>query len=174
MKKKKKALFLDRDGIINEDTYYPHRIEDIQFKDDIFPVCKAAQEKGYMLIVITNQAGIARGMFGEEEVITLHQWMMQEFLSRGIEIKKFYFCPYHTKGIVEKYRKDSFYRKPNPGMLMEAIEEFSISIRDSIMLGDKPSDRIKLDGLKSVILKSEYSSDDFDIEHLTEVIAYFT
>lgn len=135
-----KAVFLDRDGVINEDGRYIYRIDDFKFKDGIFEFCRAAQEKGYLLIVVTNQSGIARGYYTEEDFLKLNEWMCGKFREEGIMIRKVYYCPYHpTKGI-GKYKVDSYDRKPNPGMLERAAKEFDIDLKHSVVIGDKDSD----------------------------------
>jgi D-glycero-D-manno-heptose 1,7-bisphosphate phosphatase len=164
----KKALFLDRDGVINEDIEYPHKPQHIIFKPGIFTFCKAALKKGYIIVVVTNQAGIAKGYFTEDDVKSLHVWMRTEFEKRGIKISGFYYCPYHKDAKIEEYKRDSDCRKPKPGMFKQASMELDIDIRRSIMIGDKPSDRIELDGLKSHILRGKYSENDYDVENLTE------
>lgn len=166
-----KALFLDRDGIINIDTAYLHKPEDVVFVDGIFDLCRKAQEKGYLLIIITNQAGIARGYFSEEDVETLHNWLIEEFKKRKIDITAIYYSPYHTDGIVEKYVKDSNCRKPKPGMFLKAAEKYNINFSASIMVGDKPSDRINIDSLRSIILKSQYTDDEYDVTSLMQIIS---
>lgn len=168
--KKNKALFLDRDGVINEDIGYPSKPEDIHFCDGIFELCKAAISKGYLIIVVTNQAGIAKGYFTEEDVQKLHQWMANEFLSRGIKITAFYYCPYHTEGKIIKYKRDDECRKPKPGMFLKAARDYNIDLSQSLMVGDKPSDRIELPQLRCIILKSKYTGNKYDVESLTDVI----
>jgi D-glycero-D-manno-heptose 1,7-bisphosphate phosphatase len=163
----KKALFLDRDGIINEDSAYPYKPEHIVFCDGIFELCKKAIEKGYILIVVTNQAGVAKGYFSEQDVEALHSWIKNEFKIRGIEITAFYFSPYHPQGTVERYKKETDCRKPGPGMILQAVKEYDIDLSVSLMLGDKDSDRINIDGLKSLIVKSKYVKSGYDIETLS-------
>lgn len=165
-----KALFLDRDGIINVDTAYLHKPEDVVFVDGIFDLCKAAEEKGYILIIVTNQAGIARGYYTEEDVVSLHVWLKEQFKKRDINITDIFYSPYHTDGIVKKYVKDSECRKPKPGMFIEAAEKYDIDFSLSLMVGDKLSDRIEIDNLKSVILKSQYTGNDFDVTDLSQII----
>jgi D-glycero-D-manno-heptose 1,7-bisphosphate phosphatase len=167
-----RALFLDRDGIINEDTAYPHRPEQIRFIEAVFPLCRKAVERGYLLIVITNQAGIAKGMFGEEEVRALHTWMSAEFRARGIAIAGFYYCPHHPDALVEAYRLSCSCRKPGSGMVEQAAKEFGIDITKSLVVGDKPSDRIALPGLRSVIVKSRYTGDNFDVADIAGLVNY--
>lgn len=168
--KKSKALFLDRDGVINEDVKYPHLPEHIRFCEGIFALCEAAIAKGYLIIVVTNQAGVAKGYFSENDVILLHKWMSEQFKRKNIEITAFYYCPFHEKGTVEPYAIASEYRKPNPGMFLQAAKEYNIDITKSLMIGDKESDRIKLTGLRSIILKSGYTPEMFDIDSLQNVL----
>jgi D-glycero-D-manno-heptose 1,7-bisphosphate phosphatase len=167
-----KALFLDRDGVINKDVGYPYTPEQIVFNEEIFPLCRKAVDKGYILIVVTNQAGVARGQFTEKDVVSLNRWMADRFTEKGLTIAASYYCPYHPKAIVEKYRKDSDWRKPGAGMFLQAAKDHSIDLRSSLMVGDKPSDRINIPGLKSIILKSKYTGDDFDVESLPDVEKY--
>lgn len=167
-----KALFLDRDGVINEDEGYLFEIEKCRFVDGIFDLVKAAQDKGYLPIVVTNQSGIARGYYKVEDMILLHKYIEKEFRIRGVKIVDFFFSPYHPKAIIPELKKDSDCRKPKPGMFIQAIEKYNIDITKSIMVGDKPSDRIELEGLTSYILKSKYAADEYDIENLRELITF--
>jgi D-glycero-D-manno-heptose 1,7-bisphosphate phosphatase len=172
MSSKKKAFFIDRDGVVNEDCAYPHKPEQIVFKDGIFDLCRRAREMGYLIVVVTNQAGVAKGYFKEEDVERLHAWMKDRFREQGIDVSGFYFCPYHKKAIVEKYRVDSDCRKPRPGMVLKAARDLDIDISKSLMVGDKESDRIELLELKSIIIKSKYVPDNWDVEDLKEVEQY--
>ena len=135
-----KAVFLDRDGVINEDGNYIFTPDNFHFFDDIFGFCRSAKEKGYFLIIVTNQSGIARGYYTEDDFLKLNDWMCNEFKKRGVLIDKVYYCPYHPEKGVGKYKVDSFNRKPNPGMLLQAGKEFSINMCDSLMVGDRDSD----------------------------------
>lgn len=164
-----KALFLDRDGIINEDYAYVHKPEQIVFVEGIFDLCRKAVGKGYLIIVVTNQAGIAKGFFTEQDVADLHNWMNLRFREQGIEISAFYYSPYHPKATIEKYRRDSECRKPGAGMIVKAVEDFDIDLSESLMVGDKLSDRIMIKNLRSVIVKSKYVPDGYDIEELKNV-----
>tara|TARA_B100001093_G_C26844659_1_gene1022182 strand:+ start:1095 stop:1649 length:555 start_codon:yes stop_codon:yes gene_type:complete len=136
----RKALFLDRDGVINKDLGHVHKIEDFIFNDGIFELAKHANYLNYLLIVITNQAGIGKGYYSEKDFINLNKWMIDEFKIRNIEISKVYFSPYHPESIIHKYKEDHISRKPKPGMIYQAKKEFNISLRDSILIGDKVSD----------------------------------
>jgi D-glycero-D-manno-heptose 1,7-bisphosphate phosphatase len=170
--KKRRALFLDRDGIINEDTAYPYLPSHIHFNEAVFPLCKKAMELGYLLIVITNQAGVAKGKFAERDVKALHEWMDDELNKRGVEIARFYYCPHRAEGSVTEYRKACNSRKPKPGMVEQAVRDFGIDIASSLVVGDKKSDRIMIDGLKSVIVKSKYVESGYDVEELSKVAEY--
>ena len=135
-----RALLLDRDGVINVDHGYVHQVDKFEFIDGIFEVTRAAQLFGYKIIVITNQAGIARGYYSEKQFHQLTAWMCNEFLNEGVSIHKVYYSPFHpTEGFGE-YKKDDFSRKPNPGMLMQAQQEFNLDLCNSILIGDKASD----------------------------------
>jgi D-glycero-D-manno-heptose 1,7-bisphosphate phosphatase len=166
---KNKALFIDRDGVINEDNAYPHKPEHIVFKEGIFDLCRKALKKGYLIVVITNQAGVAKGYFQEEDVERLHLWMKDKFSERGIAISRFYYCPYFKEAVVEKYRLDSECRKPKPGMILQAARDLDIDISRSFMVGDKESDRIDHPQLRSLIVKSNYVPKHWDVEDLKKV-----
>ena len=131
----KRALFLDRDGVINIEKDYLYKIEDFQFIDGIFDLCKYFQNLEYLIFVVTNQSGIARGLYSENDFNKLTNWMKKEFLKHNIKISKVYYCPHHPD-ITGKCSC----RKPNPGMLLQAQKEFDIDLENSIMIGDKERD----------------------------------
>lgn len=136
---KNKALFLDRDGVINVDKHHVYKIEDCEFIEGIFDLCRQAKRKGYKLIVVTNQAGIAKGIYTEEDYFKFRDYVHAEFEKQGCPIDAEYYCPYHIEG-QGKYRKDSEDRKPNPGMILKAAKDFNIDLSQSILIGDKESD----------------------------------
>lgn len=131
--KGKKAFFLDRDGVINVDLGYVSRIDDFTFMDGIFPVLRALSAKGYALIVVTNQSGIGRGYYTAEDFRVLTVWMLKRLADEGIEIDGVYSCPHSPE-------LNCDCRKPEPGMLLQAIREHGIDPAVSWMVGDKPSD----------------------------------
>ena len=135
-----KALFLDRDGVINVEKNFVCRIEDFEFVDGIFDLCACAQSLGFRLIVITNQAGIGRGYYSEDDFAQLTRWMLEQFSSRGICIDRVYHCPFHPTAGIGAYRQESHDRKPNPGMIMKAQADFDLDLVHSVLLGDKDSD----------------------------------
>jgi D-glycero-D-manno-heptose 1,7-bisphosphate phosphatase len=134
------AVFLDRDGVINHDTGYTSSAENFRFIDGIFDLCRAAKRSGYLLIVVTNQAGIGRGYYSEQDFLTLTEWMRKRFEAEGAPVTDVFYCPYHPEHGVGRYKKDSLYRKPNPGMLLRAAKKHGLDLGRSIMIGDKDSD----------------------------------
>lgn len=135
-----RALFLDRDGVINEERDYVYRKEDIVFLPGIFEISKKFYDAGYMVIVVTNQSGIGRGYFSEEDFEMLTDWIHAEFEKRGIVISDTFYCPFHPHQGIEKYRKTSFDRKPNPGMILKAAEKYDIDLKKSVLVGDREDD----------------------------------
>lgn len=152
-----KAIFLDRDGVLIEDVSYPHKIEDLKIEKDIVPYLKWAKDNNFLLIIVTNQAGIAKGKFTLEDYKNFHNFLITELQQLGVEIDDTFFCPYHKDGVVEPYNIDSNDRKPNPGMINKAAEKYNIDISKSFMIGDKYSDNINLNELKCYILSSQYT-----------------
>lgn len=140
MTSKNRALFLDRDGVINHDAGYTSKIGDFHFIDGIFELCREAKRQGYLIIVVTNQAGIGRGYYTEQDFLVLTDWMKKRFEEEAAPITDVYFCPYHAVHGIGEYKQESFDRKPNPGMLLKAAEKYQIDLSQSIMIGDKESD----------------------------------
>lgn len=135
-----RALFLDRDGVINVDRGYVYKLDEIEFIDGIFNLVCAAKKAEFLVIIITNQAGIGRGFYREDQFLNLMNWMKLKFFYNGGSIDAVYFCPYHPVHGIGKYRQESFLRKPNPGMLLQAQQEFNIDMKNSIMIGDNSWD----------------------------------
>ena len=134
------ALFLDRDGVINVDHGYVHRFDDFHFMDGIFDVARAARTHGYRVVVVTNQAGIGRGRYSEQQFRELTDWMCHRFSEEQAPIDCVYFSPYHPSAGLGKYKRDHISRKPQPGMLFQAQRELGIDLAASILIGDKLSD----------------------------------
>ena len=137
-----RALFLYRDGVINEDYGYVHKIEDFHFRDGIFDVCRAAQKARMKIIVVTNQAGIGRGYYRYSDFQRVSDYMRASFMSHDISIDDLLHCPFHPEFGLGQYRKESFDRKPSPGMLVTACVRHNINPRFSIMIGDRQSDKV--------------------------------
>jgi D-glycero-D-manno-heptose 1,7-bisphosphate phosphatase len=179
-----KAIFLDRDGVINEDLGYVSSIKDFVFKRGIFKTLLAAQKMGYKLFVITNQSGIGRGFFTEDDYRKLTDWMIGEFKRRGITITDCMHSPYHPEEGLGIYKKNHITRKPNPGMINLLSRKYSIDISSSFLIGDKLSDieagnkanirtnflidnKIQINPIKCKSLKF------IQISHICEVIKFF-
>lgn len=135
-----KAVFLDRDGVINVDHAYVHKAEEFEFIDGVFDACQLFQSLGYKLIIVTNQSGIGRGYYSEQDFHALTEWMLGEFKARNIEIDDVYFCPHHPEKANDPYRIECDCRKPQPGMLNRGIEKFNLEPKNCVMFGDKGSD----------------------------------
>ncbi|OYX46309.1 MAG: D,D-heptose 1,7-bisphosphate phosphatase [Alphaproteobacteria bacterium 32-64-14] len=134
------ALFLDRDGVINVDRNYIYRVADFDWIDGAQDVIRRFNAMGWWVFIVTNQSGIARGLYTEEQMQTLHDWMTAELDKSGARIDRIYHCPFHEDGTIARYRKDSFDRKPKPGMLIRAMTDFPVIKERSLMIGDKQAD----------------------------------
>ncbi len=128
-----KALFLDRDGVINVDVGYAHLPEQITFMTGIFDVCRAAHSQGYKIIVITNQSGIGRGYYSEEQFHALMVWMSAQFEKELCPITAYYYCPHTPDDGCEC-------RKPKAGMILQAAKDYALNVSLSMLIGDKKSD----------------------------------
>lgn len=136
----KRALFLDRDGVINVDHGYVCSPARTEFIDGIFDLAAAANRSGYVTVVATNQAGIARGYYTEADFRTYMEWMRGEFGKHGARLDAVYYCPHHPEVGVGDYRRVCDCRKPAPGMLLDAQRDLGIDLGASLLIGDKPSD----------------------------------
>lgn len=137
---KRTALLLDRDGVINEDRGYVHRITDFVFLSGIFKLVAEARAADMAVIVVTNQSGIGRGLFSEAEFAELTDWMLARFTEEGAPVDRVYHCPYHPTEGVGKWRADHPWRKPSPGMLLQAADDFDLDLSGSVMIGDSRRD----------------------------------
>ena len=158
-----KAVFLDRDGVINVDHSYVYRVEDFDFIEGIFEFCWHAKSLGYKLIVVTNQSGIGRGYYSEDDFSKLTDWMKQQFTVNQCEIDAVYFCPYHPEKALPPYLKNSDWRKPAPGMLLQAIQDFDLNANQSIMIGDRETDMQAAEAAgigRKILLVDDQSNDD--------------
>jgi len=169
-----KALFLDRDGVINIEKDYLYKIDDFEFIDGIIDLCRYFLSKNYKIFVVTNQSGIARGYYREKDFLLLTQWMIEKFHTVGVTIEKVYYCPHHPdiSGPCEC-------RKPKPGMLDQARKEFDLDMSNSILVGDKERDieaainaGVKTTYLFDSLNKIEISSATKIVTHLEEIMEY--
>ena len=136
----KPAVFIDRDGVINIDHGYVHTTDEFEYVEGVFEACKKLKAMGYMLVLVTNQSGIARGMFTEDEFLTLTEWMDWNFVDNGVEFDGIYYCPHHPTEGKGDYLQDCNCRKPKPGMFISARDFLKIDMAGSVMIGDKADD----------------------------------
>jgi D-glycero-D-manno-heptose 1,7-bisphosphate phosphatase len=151
-----RAVFLDRDGIINKDRGYTGGADSIEFVEGSLDFMRALAARDYGLIIVTNQAGIAKGKLTDEDHRLFMDRLLVALKQKGIGILGHYYCPFHPEASIAGYRRASFDRKPAPGMVLRAADEHFVDLAASWMIGDKESDRIELPYLRSLILKGDY------------------
>ena len=152
-----KAVFLDRDGTINKEVNYLYKPDDFVFIPGTIQAIKVFHELGYKVIVITNQAGVARGYYTEMDVKVLHEYLDDLLAAEATYIDAYYYCPHHLDGTVEDYKRECKCRKPGIGMIKEAARDFDINLGESIIVGDKEIDILagKKSGIgKCVLVRS--------------------
>lgn len=142
MTNKVPAIFLDRDGTMNVDHGYVHEIDNFQFIDGVIEAMRELKKMGFALVVVTNQSGIARGIFTEDTFMQLTEWMDWSLADREVDLDGIYYCPHHPEAVVEEYRQPCDCRKPQPGMLLSAQKELNIDMAASYMVGDKIDDML--------------------------------
>ena len=140
MAPRRPALFLDRDGVLNVDRGYVSRVEDFEWIEGAIECVANFKRRGWFVFVVTNQSGIARGLYTEDDMERLHAHMAEELAAHGTSIDRFYHAPWHEEGEVARYRKSSIDRKPGPGMLLQAMAEFPVNREQSFLIGDKETD----------------------------------
>ena len=136
----RRAAFIDRDGVLNEERAFVHRIEDFSFLPGAVAALRALQDAGYLLVVITNQSGIARGLYTEADYLALTAHMRERLQAAGVRLDAVEYCPHLPDAPVERYRLDCDCRKPKPGMLIKAIRALDIDPKTSFIVGDRLSD----------------------------------
>jgi len=136
----RRGLILDRDGVVNHDPGYLHRIEDCRLIDGIFEMTASFAKADFAIVIATNQSGIGRGLYSEDDFQRLMDWMKSEFARHGVVLAGIYHCPFHPTEGVGAYRRDSTCRKPQPGMLLRAAVELNLDLSASWCVGDQMSD----------------------------------
>ena len=134
------VVFLDRDGVVNADIGYLWRREDCLWIPGAPEAIRLFNGRGWPVVVITNQSGVARGYYREEDVRSLHEWMNTELHQLGARIDAFYFCPHHPKGAIAAYTRECDCRKPRPGLILQAMADWRADPLTSLLIGDKDSD----------------------------------
>ena len=135
-----KAIFFDRDGTLNVEVGYLYEIDKFKWIDGAREAIKFCNDNGYLAIVVTNQSGVARGFYTEEDIINLHNFMQEELAKVGAHVNDFFYCPHHPNGVVEKYSIDCECRKPKSKLIEDACKKYDIDKSKSLMIGDKPRD----------------------------------
>lgn len=151
-----KAIFFDRDGVINEDAGYVYQTDKVNFLEGIVELLNWTHDKGFLNIVLTNQSGVGRGYYTEEDVQSLHEWMNLQLKSRGGEVDEWYYSPYHPEAIHEKYKRRSLSRKPCAGMALMAAREKNLDLSQCYMVGDKKSDVLSGLDIPTVLVQGHY------------------
>lgn len=134
------AIFLDRDGTLNVDHGYVSDIDHFQFIDGAIEALRLLKQRGFLLVLVTNQSGIARGYFSEDDFLQLTEWMDWSLADRGVDLDGIYYCPHHPQATVDAWRQTCNCRKPQPGMLLEAQQALGIDMARSVMVGDRLAD----------------------------------
>jgi D-glycero-D-manno-heptose 1,7-bisphosphate phosphatase len=137
---KRPAVFFDRDGVLNEDTGYVFEIAKLTWVQGAREAVKAVNDAGYFAFVVTNQSGVARGLYQESHVEALHHYMADELAKIGAHVDAFEYCPFHPDASIERYRRASYRRKPAPGMINDLLQRFPVDVGRSILIGDKVTD----------------------------------
>lgn len=172
---KKPAVFLDRDGVLTEEKSYIMSVEELRIFPYVEECIRQIHRKGYYAIVITNQSGIARGLFTEEEL-----WRMNRYLMQRTHVDAVYYCPHHPEGKIEKYRKVCHCRKPGIGLFKAALDKFDIDMARSFMVGDRAGDILagQNAGVRTILVESGYGikrmeqevKPDYVLKDLREVV----
>lgn len=151
-----KVIFLDRDGVINKEVGYLHKIGDFEFIDGVFDACLNFQSSGYEIIIVTNQSGIERGYYSEKDFHTVTDWMLDQFKDRGVNILDVFFCPHGPDSNCDC-------RKPKPGMFNQAKNKYGVDMENSWMIGDKEADITAANSAgisNTVLVKSGHDIDE--------------
>jgi D-glycero-D-manno-heptose 1,7-bisphosphate phosphatase len=151
-----RAIFLDRDGTLLHDVGYAYRLGELRLLDHAVAGLCDLQRQGFLLLLVTNQSGVARGYFSEDDVRYFHAALCAQLAEQGVTLAGVYYCPFHPDAAVGTYRQDSPLRKPRPGMLLQAAAEHGIDLTHSFMVGDQPSDIAagRAAGCRTILLRT--------------------
>lgn len=134
------AAFLDRDGVLNQDIRYAHRPDQIVWMPDVADAVRHLNNDGYLVFIVTNQAGVARGHYTEDAVCHLHVWMKEQLWQKGARVDDWRYCPHHPDAAIPAYRQDCQCRKPRPGMILDLIRSWPVDLARSFLIGDRETD----------------------------------
>lgn len=159
----RKCVFLDRDGTINKEVEYLHEIEKIEILDFVVEGLRLLQQD-YLLIIVSNQSGVARGFFGEQEVKKVNQEIINRLKLQNVDIQEAFYCPHHPDGVVEEYAIDCNCRKPKSGLIEKAQKKYDLDLNNSYVVGDKLSDMqlAQSVGCKGILVTTGYGSTEID------------
>lgn len=135
-----KVAFLDRDGVINEEVRYLHKAKDFIYTHNCISALKIIQNLDYKIIIVTNQAGIAKGFFSESDYQNLTSWFLNDLSNQGVKVMDIFYCPHHPDGKIPAYSFACENRKPSPGMILKAKKKYNIDLKNSFLVGDKHTD----------------------------------
>lgn len=153
------CLFLDRDGVLIQHKSYLHKVEDVVIVEEMAKLAATAKAKGWRVVVITNQAGVARGYFEEADCEAVHERIVNLLSERGVKVDDWFTCFTHPDGKVAHYTRESFRRKPKPGMVLQACEKYPIDLARSLMIGDNVSDQLELPDLRTILVRGDFPLD---------------
>ena len=156
-----KVVFLDRDGTLNEEVHYLHKPEDLRILEGVPEALRLLSSAGFKIVVVTNQAGVARGYYTCEEVEALHEYFNELLAKEGAHIDKFFYCPHHSVHGIGEYKKECSCRKPGTGMFLEAEQYFQVDKEHSYMIGDKLLDveAGKNYGIQGILVGTGYGAE---------------
>ena len=162
------AIFFDRDGVLNQDRGYIYKIKDWQWIDGAIEAIKRCNERDYFVFIVTNQSGIGRGFYTEQDVCKIHQFMQDELQQHGAKIDDFRYCPHHSEAVIDEYRIACKWRKPAPGMLLDLIANWPIDLSRSVLVGDKETDleAARQAGIKGLLFEND------NLHHFLKKAAY--
>lgn len=159
----RKVVFLDRDGVLNKDPpHYAHRIDQMEMIPGVDDAIKLLKDHGYFLVVVSNQSGVARGYYPEEQIQIFNNALMQEIRKKGGDIDVFCYCPHHPEAPLEQYRVNCTCRKPKPGMILDAAKKYDLDLSTAFFVGDKATDveTGKNAGVKTILVLSGQGKDE--------------
>ncbi len=156
------ALFLDRDGVLIEDGKYLFHPKDTKIYPEAVEIIKEANRRKWYVFILTNQSGVARGYFNENDIVQLHNYLDGELQNQGAYINHWHYCPFFENASGE-YGRNSLLRKPNPGMLLNACHTLPIDLNSSFMIGDKKSDIISQPGVRTLLIQRSYDTEGADV-----------